>query len=261
MPSRLFYSMNLKTDLSGKTALITGAAGNGLGRADALKLGLCGARIALIDINPCDDTLAVLSQNGIEAKSYVCDISDATQTDAVIKQILSDFSGVDILVNNASILTTVGMFAQIPVAQWDRDIRVNLIGSANVTRSLWPHFLEKKWGRVVFMASIAGTRGSSGQTSYAATKAGVIGLAKSLAIEGARFGITVNAIAPGVMDTEAVSFIRDDMKDRMKKAVPLRRFGRPEELAGTIAWLCSDEAAYVTGQVITVDGGSGLFVF
>lgn len=251
----------MKIELTGKVALVTGAAGNGLGRADALSLGKSGAKIAVLDVRPCDETLAALREAGVTAQGYVCDISDPAQTDASVKKIVADLGGIDILVNNASILTTVGMFADIPVDLWNRDVQVNLIGSANVTRSVWPHLIAKKWGRVVFMSSIAGARGGAGQTSYSATKAAVTGLAKSLALEGARFGITVNAVAPGVMETEAIAFIRDDMKERMKKATALRRFGKPKEVADTIVWLCSEQASYVTGQVITVDGGAGLFLF
>lgn len=251
----------MNIDLTGKVAIVTGAAGNGLGRADALSLGRSGAKIAVLDVKSCDETAAVLQKAGITARGYVCDIPDPSQTDATIGNIIADLGGIDILVNNASILTTVGMFADIPVDLWNRDVQVNLIGSANVTRSAWPHLVAKKWGRVIFMSSIAGTRGGAGQTSYSATKAAVTGLAKSLALEGARFGITVNAVAPGVMETEAIAFMRDDMKERMKKATALRRFGKPEEVADTITWLCGEQASYVTGQVITVDGGAGLFIF
>lgn len=251
----------MKIDLKGKVALITGAAGNGLGRADAMSLGKSGAKIAVLDVKPCDETVHTLKQAGVSAQAYTCDISDAAQTDATVKKVVAELGGIDILVNNAAILTTVGMFAEIPVDLWNRDVQVNLIGSANITRSVWPHLVAKKWGRVIFMSSIAGTRGGAGQTSYSATKAAVTGLAKSLALEGARFGITVNSVAPGVMETEAIAFMRDDMKERMKKATALRRFGKPEEVADTITWLCGDQAAYITGQVITVDGGAGLFLF
>lgn len=252
----------MKINLTGKTALITGAAGNGLGRADAMALGLAGAKVALVDVADLTETLSVLSEAGITAKGYICDISEMANVSSVIKQIEADLGSVDILVNNASILTTVGLFADIPLEKWQRDVQVNLIGSANVTRAVWPSMLKKNSGRVIFMSSIAGTMGGAGQTSYAATKAAVIGLAKSLAIEGARNGITVNAIAPGVMETEAVSqFIRDDMRERMKKKPALRRFGKPEEIAATVTFLASEQAAYITGQVITVDGGSGLFTF
>jgi 3-oxoacyl-[acyl-carrier protein] reductase len=252
----------MKIDLTGKTALITGGAGNGLGRADAFALGRAGAKIAIVDVVDPKETIQLLTKEGITAKGYVCDIAKMPDVTKTVSAITKDLGVVDILVNNASILTTVGMFADIALEKFNRDIEVNLIGSANVTRAVWPQMLTKGSGRVIFMSSIAGTMGGAGQTSYAATKAAVIGLAKSLALEGAKSGITVNAIAPGVMETEAISqFIRPDMLERMKKKPALRRFGKPEEIANTITFLASDQASYITGQVITVDGGSGLFTF
>lgn len=252
----------MQINLSNKVAIVTGASGKGLGRADAVALGRAGCKVAVLDVVGLDETLAALKDEGITAKGYTCDISDAAKCGEVVEQIIADLGGVHILVNNASILTTVGMFADIPEDKWNRDIQVNLIGSANMSRAVWPTFLKQGFGRVIFMSSIAGTRGGAGQTSYSATKAGVIGLAKSLAIEGARYGITANAIAPGIMETEsAMKFIRDDMLERMKRSIPMRRFGKPEDIANTITFLCSEQAGYTTGQVFEIDGGSGLFVF
>lgn len=252
----------MKTDLKDKVAIITGAAGKGLGRADCLALGRAGAAIAILDIVDSSQAVATLEKEGIRAKGYVCDISDMAAVTKTVALIEKDLGVVDILVNNASILTTVGMFCDIPIEKWNRDIQVNLVGSANVTRAVWSGMLRKKWGRVVFMSSIAGTRGGGGQTSYSATKAGVIGLAKSLAIEGARFDITVNAVAPGVMQSEAaMTLIRPDMLERMKARIPSRKLGTVEQIADTVTFLCSPQASYITGQVIEVDGGSGLFVF
>ena len=252
----------MKIDLSGKIAVITGAATEGIGRADALALGKSGCKIACVDLYDCEDTLNVLKQNNIEARGYQCDIAKIGEVQKTIDAIKNDFGTVDILINNAGIVTTVGFFTKIDPETWNRDIEVNLIGSANVTRAVWPIFLEKKSGRVIFMSSIAGTMGGSGQTSYAATKAGLIGLTKALAIEGGRFGVTVNAVAPGVVGTPAAKmFIRPDMLDRMIKRSALQRPCEPEEIADTITFLCSPQAAYITGQVITVDGGTGLFTF
>ena len=252
----------MKIDLAGKIAVVTGAATEGIGRADALALGKSGCKIACVDLYDCEDTLNVLKQNDIEARGYQCDIAKIDEVQKTIDAIKNDFGTVDILINNAGIVTTVGFFTKIDPETWNRDIEVNLIGSANVTRAVWPIFLEKKSGRVIFMSSIAGTMGGSGQTSYAATKAGLIGLTKALAIEGGRFGVTVNAVAPGVVGTPAAKmFIRPDMLDRMIKRSALQRPCEPEEIADTITFLCSPQAAYITGQVITVDGGTGLFTF
>jgi len=248
-------------DLKDKVAVVTGAAGNGLGRADALALGRAGCSLALVDVADQTETLEILKKEDIKAVAYTCDISDEAKVQKTVDDIVNDLGTVHILVNNASILTTVGMFADIPVDKWNRDIQVNLIGSANMSRAVWPHMIKNNWGRIVFISSVAGTRGGAGQTSYSATKAGVVGLAKSLALEGARNGITANAVAPGLMKTHALDFIREDMLNRMKRSIPMKRFGMPEDIANTITFICSEQANYITGQVFEVDGGSGLFVF
>ncbi len=247
--------------IKNKVAVITGAAGNGLGRADALALAEAGAKIAIVDVAPSDETVKLITQKGGIAKGYICDISKVDQVNETVEQIKKDLGPVSILVNNASILTTVGMFTSIPVERWNRDIQVNTIGTANISRAVWPHMLEQKWGRVVMMSSIAGTDGGLGQTSYSTSKASMIGLGKSLALEGARSNITVNVIAPGVVETGAVEFIRDDMLTRMKEACPMRRLGKPEDVGNLVAFLCSEKAGFITGQIIWVDGGAGLFVF
>lgn len=249
-------------EIKGKVALVTGAAGDGLGRADTLALAECGCKIAVIDVAPTDATIALLKEKGAEAKGYNCDISNNEQVIATVESIKKDLGPVQILVNNASILTTVGMFLDIPAEKWNRDVQVNTIGSANVSRAVWADMKAAKWGRIVMMSSIAGTMGGLGQTSYSTTKASVIGLAKSLALEGARSGITANVIAPGVMKSEmAMKGLRGDMLERMRDASAMRRFGEVREIADTIAFLCSNRAGYITGQVIQVDGGMGLFVF
>lgn len=248
--------------IKNRVAMVTGAAGNGLGRADALALSACGVNVAVVDIRPCDETVKLLTQKGGRAAGYECDISNMDQVQKVVERIAADLGPVTILVNNASILSTVGFFADIPVEKWNRDIEVNTIGTANVSRAVWPMMQKEKWGRIVMMASIAGTMGGAGQTSYAATKASVIGLGKSLALEGARFGINVNIIAPGVIQSEfAVTGIRPDMLERMKNRTALRRLGEVREIADTVAFLCSEKSSYITGQVLAVDGGMGLFVF
>lgn len=252
----------MQINLKNKTAVITGAAGAGLGRAHAQILGQAGCQIAIVDIADATETLSHLKNLGIMAKAYQTDIANTDSVQTTVTQILKDFGGIHILVNNASILNTIGLFADMPEDKFNRDVQVNLVGTANITRAIWPHWLAQKSGRVVFISSIAAVRGGGGQASYAATKAAVVGLAKSLASEGARSGITVNAVAPGVVETPtAMTMIRDDMKERMKKSVPMRRFATPEDIANTVCFLCSEQASYITGQVITVDGGSGLFVF
>ncbi len=247
--------------IKGKVALVTGAAGKGLGRADALALAREGVNVAVIDIQSCDETVSLVQKEGVKAIGFQCDISNEIQVKEVVEKITKELGTVEILINNASILTTVGMFAEIEAKRFNRDVEVNLMGTANVTRAVWPGMLQNKWGRVISMASIAGTRGGSGQASYAATKASMIGFGKTLALEGGRFGITSNIIAPGVIKSEAAGFIRQDMLDRMEKKTAVRRLGETHELASVVTFLCSEQAAYITGQVIEIDGGMGLFTF
>ena len=246
-----------------KVAIVTGAAGDGLGRADAMALAKEGAKIAVVDIRSCDETVKILKEQGATAFGYECDLSQEDQVNETIAKIQSDLGDVSILINNASILTTIGMFNQIPSKNWNRDVEVNVIGTTNITRAVWPMMMKNNWGRIVCMASIAGTNGGAGQTSYSTTKSAMIGLGKSLALEGARNNITVNVIAPGVIKSEIVTggMMREDMLDRMKKATAMRRFGEVEELANVVTFLCSQSSSYLTGQVIGVDGGMGLFIF
>jgi 3-oxoacyl-[acyl-carrier protein] reductase len=164
-------------------------------------------------------------------------------------------------VNNAGTLDHVGQLENQSPELWERDLRVNLTGAFNCARAVWPHMKERGWGRIVNMASVAGTLGGFGQASYATTKAGLIGLTKTLALEGARHGITANAVVPGIIGTEAFRFGNPDMNERMVKRTALRRAGEPQDIANAIAFLCSDLAGYVTGVELNVSGGIELFTF
>ena len=174
---------------------------------------------------------------------------------------VEELGSVDILVNNAGTLDHVGQLPNQSPELWERDLRVNLTGAFNCAQAVWPHMSEREWGRIVNMASVAGTLGGFGQASYSTTKAGLLGLTRTLAIEGARHGITCNAIVPGVIGTEAFYLANEAMNERIVKRTAMKRPGEPQEIANVIAFLCSDLASYITGVGLKVDGGVELFIF
>jgi 3-oxoacyl-[acyl-carrier protein] reductase len=275
----------LEIDLTGRVALVTGGS-RGLGRADALALARAGADVAIADIQVESDEGAdaerygVLAQvaraqglvytestveeiRGLGRRSHAvkCDVTDREQVDAAVAAVAHELGPVDILVNNAGTLDHVAQFHEQSPELWERDLRVNLTGAFNCAQAVWPAMRQKGWGRVVNMASVAGTLGGFGQASYSTTKAGLLGLTKTLALEGARHGITANAIVPGIIGTEAFSFGNSEMNERMVKRTAMRRPGEPDEIAHVIAFLCSDLASYITGAEIPVTGGIDLFTF
>jgi 3-oxoacyl-[acyl-carrier protein] reductase len=198
---------------------------------------------------------------GRRAAAIKCDVTDVRQVTATVEQVVGDFGSLDILVNNAGTLDHLGQLPDQSAELWERDLRVNLTGAFNCARSAWPHMRERGWGRIVNMASVAGTLGGFGQASYASTKAGLLGLTKTLALEGARHGITCNAIVPGIIGTEAFNFGDQRMNERMIRRTAMRRPGEPQDVANAIAFLCSDLASYITGVGLNVSGGIELFTF
>jgi 3-oxoacyl-[acyl-carrier protein] reductase len=278
--------MALEIDLSGRVALVTGGS-RGLGRADALTLARAGADVVIADIQVESETtdeeaerygpLAQVARAqglvyseatakeiqamGRRAAAIKCDVTDREQVAATVERCVEDFGSVDILVNNAATLDHVAQIGDQSPELWERDLRVNLTGAFNCSQAVWPHMRERGWGRIVNMASVAGTLGGFGQASYSTTKAGLIGLTRSLALEGARYGITVNAIVPGIIGTEAFSFGNPEMNERMVKRTALRRPGEPQDVANAVAFLCSDLASYMTGVALNVSGGIELFTF
>jgi 3-oxoacyl-[acyl-carrier protein] reductase len=277
--------LSLEIDLSGRVALVTGGS-RGLGRADALTLARAGADVVIADILVESDdsgdadrygplaqaarsqglvhteaTAEEITGMGRRALALKCDVTDAGQVDAAVKQAVEELGSVDILVNNAGTLDHVGQIEDQVAELWERDLRVNLTGAFNCSRAVWPHMKERRWGRIVNMASVAGTLGGFGQASYSTTKAGLLGLTKSLALEGARHGITVNAIVPGIIGTEAFHFGNPEMNERMVKRTAMRRAGEPQDIANAIAFLSSDLASYITGVGVNVSGGIELFTF
>ena len=277
--------MPLEIDLTGRVALVTGGS-RGLGRADALTLARAGADVAIADIQVESDsgedaerygvlaqaaraqgmvytesTVAEIRELGRRALALKCDVTDREQVDAAVAQVVEELGSVDILVNNAGTLDHVAQFQQQSPELWERDLRVNLTGGFNCAQAVWSHMRDRGWGRIVNMASVAGTLGGFGQASYSTTKAGILGLTRTLALEGGRHGITCNAIVPGVIGTEAFGMGNPEMNERMVKRTAMRRAGEPQEIANAVAFLCSDLASYITGVGLNVSGGIELFVF
>ncbi len=276
--------MSIAIDLSGRVALVTGGS-RGLGRADALTLARAGADVAIADILVESDTSAAeeygvlaqaaVAQGMVHTESTVeeiralgrrslavrCDVTDRDAVAAAVARTVEELGAVDILVNNAGTLDHVGQFHDQRPELWERDLRVNLTGAFNCAQAVWPHMKERSWGRIVNMASVAGTLGGFGQASYSTTKAGLLGLTRTLAMEGGRHGITCNAIVPGIIGTEAFHMANAAMNERIANRTVFKRPGEPQDIANAIAFLCSDLAAYVTGIELNVSGGVELFVF
>ena len=277
--------MAIEIDLSGRVALVTGGS-RGLGRADALTLARAGADVVVADLLVesqlseetdrygalatearqqglvhTEETVAEIRDMGRRALAVRCDVTDRAEVDAAVARTVSELGSVDILVNNAGTLDHAAQFHGQSPELWQRDLQVNLTGAFNCAQAVWPHLKERGWGRIVNMASVAGTLGGFGQASYSTTKAGLLGLTKTLAMEGGRHGITCNAIVPGVIGSEAYHMGNAAMNDRIVDRTVLKRPGEPEDIANAIAFLCSDLAGYITGIELNVAGGVELFVF
>jgi 3-oxoacyl-[acyl-carrier protein] reductase len=277
--------VSLEIDLSGHVAFVTGGS-RGLGRADALALARAGADVVVADLLVesqlsedtdrygalatvarqqglvhTEETVREIESMGRSALAVRCDVTDRDEVDAAVAHAVQLLGPVDILVNNAGTLDHAAQFDKQSLELWERDLKVNLTGAFNCAQAVWPHMKERGWGRIVNMSSVAGTLGGFGQASYSTTKAGLLGLTRTLALEGGRHGITCNAIVPGVIGTEAFNMANAAMNERIVARTVLKRPGEPHEIANAIAFLCSDLASYITGIELNVSGGVELFVF
>ena len=240
--------------LNGKTALVTGAS-RGIGRAIALRLAEDGANVAVIYAGSADKAEAVVNEItalGVNAKAYRCNVADSAAVNETVKAVTNDLGKIDILVNNAGI-TRDGLMLRMKDEDFDAVLDTNLKGAFNMIRACYSGFIRKKSGRIINISSVSGIMGNAGQANYSASKAGVIGLTKSVARELASRGITCNAVAPGFIQTDMTENLGDN--NPLLNSIPLGRMGKPEDIAAAVAFLASDSAAYTTGEVLKVDGG------
>lgn len=245
--------------LEGKVALVTGAA-RGIGKAIALKFATEGADIAFTDLVINEDAEATVKEIealGVKCRAYASNAANFDETHKVVEEIHKEFGHIDVLVNNAGI-TKDGLMMRMTEAQWDAVIGVNLKSAFNFTHALVPVMMRQRGGSIINMASVVGVHGNAGQANYAASKAGMIALAKSIAQEMGSRGIRANAIAPGFIETAMTAALPDDVRKDWVQKIPLRRGGKPEDIADVATFLASDLASYVTGQVIQVDGGMNM---
>jgi 3-oxoacyl-[acyl-carrier protein] reductase len=239
-----------------QVAVVTGA-GRGIGHAIAVRLASEGARVASVSRTETNAQKTAEEINGTRAdaaKPYAVDVADHASVQRIGSQILEDFGRVDILVNNAGV-TRDGLSMRMPVEDWDTVLDTNLKGAFNFVQALMRPMIKQRSGRIINISSVIGLIGNAGQANYSASKAGLIGLTKSLARELASRGITVNAIAPGLIETDMTGALSEEIRQAILQKIPIGKLGQPDDIAGAVAYLASAEAKYVTGQVLTVDGG------
>lgn len=242
--------------LEGKTALITGAA-RGIGKGIAMKFAAEGANIAFTDLDENKETEAEIAALGVKVKSYASNAADFAQTEEVVNKVHEEFGSIDILVNNAGI-TKDGLMMRMSEQQWDAVIAVNLKSAFNFIHAVTPIMMRQRGGSIINMASVVGVHGNAGQANYAASKAGLIALAKSIGQELGSRGVRANAIAPGFIDTAMTQSLPDEVRKDWIQKIPLRRGGSVDDIANVATFLASDLSSYVTGQVIQVDGGMNM---
>lgn len=241
--------------IEGTTAIVTGA-GRGIGREICVSLARHGADTAVLDVDleGAGETARLVEEAGRSALALRCDVSDAEDVQRCVREVLEWREQVNILVNNAGI-TRDNLLLRMSRDEWDLVLRINLTGTFNVTKAVAKHMFKKRAGRIVNIASVIGQMGNAGQGNYAASKAGIIGFTKSAAKELAPRGVTVNAIAPGFIDTPMTAGLPGEVQEQMRRMIPLGRFGSGGDVANTVLFLVSDLGSYITGQVINCDGG------
>jgi len=242
--------------LDGKIAVVTGGS-RGIGKAICLRLAGMGATVVVNYVSRPDAaeaTVASIKEAGGNAAAYQFDVADAEQVQAAFKKIVADFGRVDILVNNAGI-TRDGLIAMMKEQAWDEVIDTNLKGAFNCIKAVSRPMMKQRWGRIVSITSVIGFAGNAGQANYAAAKAGMVGLTRSVAKELASRGVTVNGVAPGYIDTDMTKELSEEVTEKIKAEIPMNSLGTVEDVAAAVAYLVSEEARYVTGQFIHVNGG------
>lgn len=246
---------DLQVNLSGKTAIVTGAS-QGLGKAVALALAANGARVACVarNVDKLNETVQQARDTGGEAEAFACDVTDRESVDGLVDQVVEQWEKLDILVNNAGI-TRDTLLPRMSDEEWDAVINTNLRGCFLFARAASRYMMRARYGRIINMSSVSGLIGNPGQTNYSASKAGLIGLTRSLSRELAGRSVTVNAVAPGFIESEMTAALGEMIINEAKKRIPARRLGTAEDVAAAVLFLAADAASYVTGHVLTVDGG------
>jgi 3-oxoacyl-[acyl-carrier protein] reductase len=239
-------------DLSGRTALVTGST-RGIGRAIAESLAGAGARVAVVG-RDASRAIEVASEISSDAAGFACDVGDVASVTALVERVEKSFGQIDILVNNAG-LTRDNILFRLKDDDWDAVLDANLRGAFVAFRAASRGMMKRRWGRIVNIASVVGIIGNKGQANYAASKAGLIGLTKSVAKELASRNILINAVAPGFIDTDMTAAMTPEARATLSGQIPLERLGSPSDIAGAVTFLASDLASYITGQVLVVDGG------
>ena len=245
----------MKFSLKNKIAIVTGAS-QGIGKIIAFELAKSGANVVCLSRNKeaLDIIVNKIVENGGQASSFACDITKSETFIQIVKEIIGNYKKIDILVNNAGV-TNDSLLMRMSNQQWDNVININLKGAFNCTKAVLRHMMKNKSGRIINVTSIVGLTGNAGQANYAASKAGLIGMTKSIAKEVASRGITANCIAPGWIETSMTDKLSEDVKNQFLSQIPIGRIGSAKDVANTAVFLASDEAGYITGQTITVDGG------